>query len=69
MSNEILFWNLKERFPRFFFILAQLIFEKSRKSHVYKSSEETNHQVFELHEFPLLHFQESVHEQSVECGF
>ena len=54
--------------PKIFFILAQLIFEKSRISHVYKSSEKTNHQVFELREFPLLHFQESVHEQSVECG-
>ena len=54
--------------PKIFFILAQLIFEKSRISHVHKSSEETNHQVFELHEFPLLHFQESVQEQSVECG-
>ena len=55
--------------PKIFFILAQLIFEKSRISHVHKSSEEINHQVCELHEFPLLHFQESVYEQSVECGF
>lgn len=55
--------------PKIFFILAQLIFEKSRISHVHKSSEETNHQVFKLHEFPLMHFQESVQEQSVECGF
>lgn len=54
--------------PKVFFILAQLIFEKSRISHIPKSSEETNHQVFELHEFPLLHFQERVHEKSVECG-
>ena len=49
--------------PKVFFILAQLIFEKSRISHIPKSSEETNHQVFELHEFPLLHFQESVNEK------
>ena len=54
--------------PKIFFILAQLIFEKSRISHVHKSAKETNHQVFELDEFPLLHFQESLQEQSVECG-
>ncbi len=42
--------------PKIFFILAQLIFEKSRISHVHKSSEETNHQVFELHEFPYCIF-------------
>ena len=60
--------ELTTELPKIFFILAQLIFEKSRISHVHKSSEETNNQVFEIHEFPLLHFQESVQEQSVECG-
>ena len=54
--------------PKIFFILAQLIFAKSWISHVHKSSEATNHQGFELLEFPLLHFQESVQEQSAEFG-
>ena len=49
--------------PKTFFILAQLIFEKSRISHVHKSSEEPTHLVFELHEFLQLHFQESVLEK------
>ena len=49
--------------PKIFFILAQLIFEKSRISHVHKSSEEPTHLVFELHEFLQLHFQESVPEK------
>ena len=54
--------------PKIFFILAQLIFAKTGISHVHKSSEETNHQGFGLHEFLQLHFQKSVQEQSAEFG-